>query len=86
MSEVLYWAEKLKSSWTDQESDERGGVSTLCQTEGGEVEQLSAQQMDIEQLQTGEHPDSCSRFLKCCGYVWVDNTETSTEKFNSQSK
>ncbi|XP_055364462.1 small RNA 2'-O-methyltransferase isoform X2 [Betta splendens] len=33
VSEVLYWAEKLKSGWTDQEP-ERGSVSTRRQSEG----------------------------------------------------
>ncbi|XP_026201989.1 small RNA 2'-O-methyltransferase [Anabas testudineus] len=44
VSEVLYWAEKLKSSRTEQETDERSSVS-------GE-ESLLEQHMEMEELQT----------------------------------
>lgn len=55
MSEVLYWAEKLKSRWTEQETNERSGISVLCQNEGGGEEHLSEQHTEMEELQTGKH-------------------------------
>lgn len=55
VSEVLYWAEKLKSRWIERDTDERRVVSALCQTEGGGEERLSEQHM--QEIETGKHLD-----------------------------
>lgn len=55
MSEVLYWAEKLKSRWMEEKAVERNsGAYTLRQTEEGE-ECLSERCMELEEKQTGEY-------------------------------
>lgn len=64
VSEVLYWTEKLKTRWMEENTGERDDGSTLCQTEGGVEECLRALEPCMEMEQTGGHPNSCSQFIK----------------------
>ncbi len=59
VSEVLYWAEKLKRRWMEETTGERDDTDTPCQTEGGgdECLRVSERHMEMEE-KTGEHPNS----------------------------
>lgn len=78
VSEVLYWAEKLKRNWIEEKTGERDDTSTLCPAEGEGEECLrtSERHMEMEDRQTGERPGSCSVSQKLCVYLWFDNMET----------
>ena len=56
MSEVLYWAEKVKRRLMEGEAGEKNAAFTPCQTEGGGKECLSEQSTAMEGKQTGEYP------------------------------
>lgn len=55
MSEVVYWAEKLKRGWREEKTGERDGAFTQCHTEDGGEECVSERRMDMEEQQTGGH-------------------------------
>lgn len=69
MSEVVYWAEKLKREWMEERTGERDGAFTLCYTEEGE-ESVS------EEEQTGEH---MQQFMIFYITVWLYDIETSVK-------
>ncbi|XP_042272677.1 small RNA 2'-O-methyltransferase isoform X1 [Thunnus maccoyii] len=52
VSEVVYWAEKLKRGWIEEKTGERNGAFTLCHTEEGGEERVSEGHMDMEEKQT----------------------------------
>ncbi|XP_059196840.1 small RNA 2'-O-methyltransferase isoform X2 [Centropristis striata] len=54
VSEVLYWAEKLKRSWMAKKTGERDDTFTLCQAEGEGEDCLRAleRNMEMEEKQT----------------------------------
>ncbi|XP_029285557.1 small RNA 2'-O-methyltransferase isoform X2 [Cottoperca gobio] len=54
VSEVVYWAEKLKRRWVEEKTGERDGAYKLCQAEGEGEECLNAseQHMAMEEKQT----------------------------------
>ncbi|XP_078114240.1 small RNA 2'-O-methyltransferase [Sander vitreus] len=70
VSEVLYWAEKLKRNWIEERTGERDDTYTLCPAEGEGEECLRASErhMEMEDKQTaacgaemknpGEHQES----------------------------
>lgn len=60
MSEVLYWAGRMKTRWMEEKTSERGDTYTQYQTQGGGDECLRAseQRMEMEEKETGERPNS----------------------------
>lgn len=63
VSEVLYWTEKLKTRWMEENTGQRDDGSTLCPTEGGVEECLGAFEPCMEMEQTGGHPNSYSQLM-----------------------
>lgn len=85
VSEVLYWAEKLKGRWLEQKRDYS---FTLCQTEGRGEECLgvSERRMEMENKQTGEHPQRLFSVPKIVVYSILDNMETNIENSRFSKK
>ncbi|XP_070816614.1 small RNA 2'-O-methyltransferase [Chaetodon trifascialis] len=68
VSEVLYWAEKLKRRCMEEKTGKRDEAYMLSQTEEGAEECLRASEqcMEMEEKQTGEHPESSENCLEQC--------------------
>lgn len=64
MSEVSYWAEKLKTRWIEEKTGGGDATDTQAEGEGEECLRALERHLEIEEKETGEHTDSCSQFLK----------------------
>ncbi|XP_045904727.1 small RNA 2'-O-methyltransferase [Micropterus dolomieu] len=73
VSEVLYWAEKLKGRWLEQKRDYS---FTLCQTEGG----VSERRMEMENKQTAYATEACG--AEMCGRGVAEDTERKDEELS----
>ncbi|XP_018527064.1 small RNA 2'-O-methyltransferase [Lates calcarifer] len=79
VSEVLYWAEKLKSRWMEEKAVERNsGAYTLRQTEEGE-ECLSERCMELEEKQTACGAEMRNP-VEMCGKVVSEDQEEEDEE------
>ncbi|XP_038571133.1 small RNA 2'-O-methyltransferase [Micropterus salmoides] len=79
VSEVLYWAEKLKGRWLEQKRDYS---FTLCQTErrGEECLGVSERRMEMENKQTAYATAACG--AEMCGRGVAEDTERKDEELS----
>ncbi|XP_056234980.1 small RNA 2'-O-methyltransferase [Seriola aureovittata] len=86
VSEVLYWAEKLKSGWMEERTGEGSGAYSLCQTAAGGEGCVSEQSMEMEEKQTACGAEMRSLVVQCGRSVSEDQEEEEEDVFwkNSQ--
>lgn len=82
MSEVLYWAEKLKGKWMEEMTGEGNGAHTLRQPEGGGEGCVSERCTEVEEKQTGEYPTAVLNSYK----VWLNQMRTNIESRRASKK
>ncbi|KAM7013154.1 small RNA 2'-O-methyltransferase [Tautogolabrus adspersus] len=73
VTEVLYWAEKLKRRWIEEKTGERDDCYTQCQAEGGDqCLRSSEQDMEMQEKQTA-HAAEMNHLMEHFGRALFEN-------------